>query len=310
MALDNAVSDIGIEIRRRRHILNSAYPFQIEGNRLVYQPSRTLVYEFCLAVSQSPSLNEGAFAELPVAFERLARDVLVCFLGSGAEGVRTGWPPDEFDPRPPRLKQVISSLSRRMGESTGEWKWSPEAGLPDDPEPKDRKDEGLDFVVWKAFPDGRAGRVCLLGQCACGNDYPTKFNDIEADFRTLSRWVRPMSCAWPLRVFTTPRHIPNDIYFRTVNEDAGLTLDRSRITMIAESNSAREYVVGRAKKPYGDMIRLVIGGFEDAKQVRAPRPRKEAAALRSQSHESAIARDTHQTPPGLENLAERHTPSS
>jgi hypothetical protein len=217
-----------------------------------------------------------------MAFERLARDVLVCFLGSGADGVRTGWPPDERDPRPARLKQVITELNKRIGEAVGEWIWSPEAGLPDDPEPQDRKDEGLDFVVWKAFPDGRAGRLFFLGQCACGNDYATKFNDIEADFRTLSRWVRPVSHARPARVFTTPRHIPNDIYFRTVNQDAGLTLDRSRITLIAESSPACEYVIRQAKRPYADLIRIVIEGFEAVKQARGRQPRRAAAARRSQ----------------------------
>src|SRR5579859_292988 len=192
VALDNATSDIGIEVRRRREILGPAYPFQIDGNRLVYKPSRTLIYEFCLAVSQATSLNEGESAKLPVAFERLVRDVLICFLGVGTAGLRTGWPPDDRDPRAARFKEVVGYLNQEVhkhkeaDDKVREWRWSPDAGLPDDPEPQDVKDEGLDLVVWKEFPDGRPGRLFLLGQCACGNDYTSKFNDIDPKFEKIS----------------------------------------------------------------------------------------------------------------------------
>jgi len=90
MALDNAASDIGIEVMRRQKMLGLLYPFETRGNLLVYKPSRTLAYEFCLAVSAAPSKSKGPLARLPVAFERLVRDVLVVFLGPGAHGVRTG----------------------------------------------------------------------------------------------------------------------------------------------------------------------------------------------------------------------------
>jgi len=262
MALDNAASDIGVEVMRRKHILGQFYPFESNGNLLEYRQSQTLVYEFCLAVSQAPNLTKGPFAKLPVAFERLARDVLVIFLGPGARGVRTGWPPDEYDQRAPRFKEVIARLNR----DAGEWEWSPEHGLPDDPDPKTVKDEGLDLVVWKEVPDGRPGRFFLLGQCACGNDYSTKFDDIDPGLKKLSKWIRPMPCVDPVRVFTTPRHIPNDLDFKEVNKRAGFALDRARITLLAESDAGRDYVPGQAKEPYADLIRLVITGFQAVSQ--------------------------------------------
>ena len=279
MALDNAASDIGVEVRRRQQVLGALYPFGTKGNRLVYKPSWTLVYEFCLAVSQAPSLSEGPLARLPVAFERLARDVLVIFLGPGAQGIRTGWPADEHEPRPPRFKEVISGLNKM----TGEWIWSPDLGMPDDPDHKIVKDEGLDVVVWKEVHDDRPGRVFLLGQCACGNDYATKFDDIDEGLKRLSKWIRPLSCVTPVRVFTTPRHIPNDLDFADVNKRAGFALDRTRITLLAESEAGREYVPKQAKVPYADLIASVINGFQAAPQGRGRRPRRAGAARRSRS---------------------------
>ncbi|MEX2120645.1 MAG: hypothetical protein WD847_13715 [Pirellulales bacterium] len=257
-ALDNATSDIGIEIRRRQQILGGGYPFHLTGNILQYRPSSTLVYEFCLAVSQSPSLNQGDYARLPVAFERLVRDVLVCFLGPGTNGVRTGWPPDGHEIRPPRFKDVSRQLHSATG-ATGEWWWSPDNNLPHDPDSRHVKDEGLDVVVWKGIADGRPGKLFVLGQCACGNDYQTKFYDISADFAKLKKWMKPLSFATPLRVFSTPRHIPNDAFFAEVNREAGLTFDRARIALLAVE--AADYVTNQAREPYADLISIAISGF-------------------------------------------------
>ncbi len=306
IAFESAASDIGLEIRRRKRILAEAYPFEIDGNRLVYNASSTLVYEFCLAVSESPSLSEGQFARLPVAFERLVRDVLVCFLGAGARGFRTGWPGDDHEERPARFKQLMESLHRM----TGEWLWSPELGMPDDPAPAHVKDEGLDFVVWKAVPDNRGGKLFLLGQCACGNDYSSKFHDIDDRFIRLSKWLRPISWAWPVRVFSIPRHIPNDSHFEQINRQAGLTLDRARIALLAECAQARDYIQKEAKEPYQDLIRLVIDGFEVGRRVPSQRPGRGAAGPRSRSRGTGASQSRRRTPRVQETPATPRTPSS
>ncbi|GAF94469.1 unnamed protein product, partial [marine sediment metagenome] len=65
---DTATGSIGDEIERRSEILGSSYPFKLRGNAITYKQSRTLAYEFCLAVSQSLSLTQGEFTRLPPAF--------------------------------------------------------------------------------------------------------------------------------------------------------------------------------------------------------------------------------------------------
>lgn len=262
---DSATSAIADEVIRRKGLLGQSYPFQLTGNRVVYSRSHTLAYEFCLAVTQAPSLTAGDYKALPVAFERLARDVLLCYLGPGASGYRTGWPPDRREPRPARFRQVV----RQLHKLTGEWHWNPLPDLPSDPMPRDVKDEGLDFVVWLPMPDRRVGQLFMVGQCACGDDWVMKFHDL--DIRKLCRWVRPLSRAWPVRVFATPHHIPNEAYLGDVNEAAGLTLDRARIALLAEMTGNRDFVIAQAREPYEDLIRLVIPDFEVGKRPRVRR---------------------------------------
>ena len=254
---DSATSDIGKEIARRSEVVGECYPFKAFGNRLEYTPSSTYAYEFCLAVSQSPSLSTGDFSRLPPAFERLARDVLSCFLGPEAEGMRTGWPSDRIEPHPSRFKAIVEELRART-RARIDWSWHPRPGLPNDPPPQHVKDGGIDFVVWKLMPDGRDGHLFLLGQCACGDDWESKFYDLTEE--KLSRWLNPISTAPFLRVFTTPHHIPNDAYFADVNINAGLTLDRARIARLAESKMFRDRFVPQMKDSYKDLADLVIRG--------------------------------------------------
>jgi hypothetical protein len=254
---DTATGAIGDEIRRRENILGNSYPFRLNGNRLVYSQSSTLAYEFCLAVSTAPSLSKGDHRRLQPAFERMARDVVICFLGPGAEGYRTGWPRDRFENRPTKFRAVVN----RLHELTDEWVWAPAPGRPQDPSHIHVKDEGLDFVVWKRIPDGRKGHLFLLGQCACGDDWTEKFYDIDVQSLTES-WIRPLSVAQPLRVFATPYHIPNYAYFADVNTKAGLTLDRARIVLLAENEVNRAAILKAVMDPLPDLIKLVIPGFE------------------------------------------------
>ena len=270
-----AVSDIANEIQRRQSLLGEAYPFTLDGNSIVYRQSFTLAYEFCLAVSQAPDgLSKRPYNRLPIAFERLARDAAVLFLGCGAKSYRTGWPSDKWEDRPTRFKDVIQVLHDR----TGEWYWNPGPGRPGNLR---AKDEGLDFVAWKLMPDGRPGNLFLLGQCACGNDWASKFGDIDSSLHRLEDWIRPISAARPLRVFAVPHHIANQTEFYDANRRAGLTFDRARIALIAEKDGNREYVKDWMKDPYGELIRLVIKGFEVAAPKRKRRTRKAAGGRRS-----------------------------
>ncbi|MCR9116442.1 MAG: hypothetical protein NXI22_05750, partial [bacterium] len=207
LRIENAVGELGLELERRKRILGKAYPFELTKGQLVYSGSKSLAYELCLAISQSPGLSGGEFKKLPVAFERLMLDLVLRFLGEGSVGRRTGWPPE--GDRPARFKSLVAELHNE----TNEWRWSPDHGFPDDPSSQQIKDAGLDFVAWKQVQDSRVGRLFVVGQCACGNDFETKLQDIDKGLVKLGQWIKPVCFATPVRAFCTPRHIPNDIYF-------------------------------------------------------------------------------------------------
>jgi len=86
------------ELQRRAEMPGGGYPFNFDGRSLKYVGSRTLVYEFCLAVSRAESIVKGRFVHLPRNFERLSMIAARLYLGDGAEGVRLGWPTDKDDP--------------------------------------------------------------------------------------------------------------------------------------------------------------------------------------------------------------------
>lgn len=264
---EEIVSASAAELMRRSKALGEYYPFSLRGNTLYYSGSHTLAYEFCLAITVAESLSAGDYKKLPIAFERLARDVTICFLGRGNEtgGFRTGWPADSHETRPARFKDLIAELRRVAGcdgHGKWEWNWDPMPNRTDDPEPRDVRDEGLDFVVWKSIPDGRPGRLFLLGQCACGeSNWLEKLHDLEIN--RLENWLRPLSPVTPVRVFAIPFHIPNTSYFaQDIMKEAGLTFDRIRIALLAEQVGNRCFIESQTKESLLNLIQLVMPTFE------------------------------------------------
>src|SRR5690606_33933723 len=173
IALEQVVGPVITEIDRRAILGGSSYPFQRENNTLIYQPSITKVYESCLVTSLQKNISTAPYNALPLTFELICTEVSKLFLGEDAESFRTGWPP--HGQRPQNFRELMLELSRR----TGEFRWSPQFEVDSEDHFFETKDEGLDFVAWKRFPDSRVGGVFLLGQCACGQNWESKLNELE-----------------------------------------------------------------------------------------------------------------------------------
>jgi hypothetical protein len=229
--VENLSGPLAEEIDRRVVLMKDAYPFEVIKGSLSYQPSKTGVYEYCLAAARNPKGAHEGRPRASAIFEWIARDVLTLHLGTGALGFRTGWPPYEFESRGVRAKQTLEALNAK----TSEFRWAPEHNHPQDPEPKDLKDVGLDVVAWKPWPDGRLGQLFAIGQCACGkNDIGRKGQELSLE--RLKTWLRPVCYAPPLRCFLLAHHIPNTIELQDLSKEAGLVFDRARLVMLAESN--------------------------------------------------------------------------
>ncbi|HVW64204.1 MAG TPA: hypothetical protein VHB01_04255 [Nitrosospira sp.] len=251
-AIDQLLGNNLEEIERRSHWLGDSYPFRLKENELFYIPSQTGVYEYCLAVSYLDSLTETPYAELVRFFEVIAAEAFRLFLGKDADYIRTGAPAISYPKTSMSFKQGFEFIHQQ----TAEWRWSPdESTLIDLPS---IKDEGVDFVVWKRA-DERKGALFFLGQCACGKtDWHEKTSDIDADLKRISRWFRKTSYVPPIRAFALPFPITASSIFDTLTDYAGLTMDRLRITRIAE-DPANSIFFSQHSEKIRSLSQLVLG---------------------------------------------------
>lgn len=286
---ERAIGGIRSEIERRISRLGDAYPFRLSKttDRLEYVPSETLAYELCTAICLAPSLTSGSHATLPRQFEILACSAAVTYFGFGATAVRTGWPRGIDSPHEQRrFKNLVSALRQLTKNVLCEWIWQPIEGRPEDPNPQDVKDCGVDLVAWKDWLDQRTGRLFLLGQCACGNDWTQKYRDLS--LKRLYEWVRELP-VHPVRALFTPHHVP-DGELPGASREAGLIFDRARFTLLSAHGPLHEQLVG-APEQWKALIDIALSPLESRykqrvatrhSEGRARRPRKGAAARHSQ----------------------------
>ncbi len=224
LVLDGGAGSTLDSVAQRREILGNGYPFGDAPPSLEYQPSCSLVYEFCLAICNSPSLTQGEYKDLPRVFERLACVLAETYIGLGAGSHHLGWPRDDDD------STLFRDAIAPVHEKTREWRWAPEDELPQNPSVKDIKDGGLDLLAWKMIDD-RVGSLFFLGHCACGQNWQDKFNDANPD--DLEKWFKPMTLIRPpVRLFFTPHHVVDPL-LREASRTAGIVLDRIRLTLLA-----------------------------------------------------------------------------
>ncbi|MDH1522140.1 hypothetical protein [Achromobacter mucicolens] len=240
------------EIARRQHWLGDLYPFKLDGNALVYTPSETGVYEYCLAISQAPNITAFPYVELIRYFEVLAADTFKTYLGSGADYLRTGAPSIEH----PKSSQTFQAAMELLHQATEEWVWGPQPEA--EPDLGSIKDEGLDFVVWKRL-DQRKGALFIVGQCACGkSDWHEKDQDIDANFVKIKRWLSRMTFVPPVRGFALPYPISASLVLSNLTERAGLVMDRLRLTRIAEDEANRAYFFEEHRDRLKHLTQLVL----------------------------------------------------
>ena len=115
-----------------------------------------------------------------------------------------------------------------VANETGEWRWNPGEGLPESPGQGDR---GCDFVVWPLHADERRiGQMFVFGQCACGNDWTSKWRDLSIP--KLAKWFHPFCIVNPVRSFATPYYV-TDALLKEASEEAGVVFDRARLASIS-----------------------------------------------------------------------------
>ncbi len=222
VAADDEVGAIRDEIKRRIDLMGDAYPFKLSNGSIVHRKSASGLYEYCLGVCYAPSITAGEYVKLPRSFERISGLIASKHLGPRWRMHHTGAPRSDF----PRFDEAMKNMSKVACDGQ-EWVWNPDRGFPEEWVPGDC---GLDFLIWKPAPDRRIGQLYVVGQCACGNDWSTKFDDLKKE--RLEPWFRPLTYIPFIRCFTTPFLLSNG-NFDIASRNAGWVLDRARLAMLA-----------------------------------------------------------------------------
>ncbi len=225
LAEDALVGGALSALRLRVSHLGALYPFRLERSKLTYVPSTTGFYEFCLALSLQTDISTTPFNSLPQLFERVVAALVRWHYPNSSSVLHTGFPRKPSS----KFKAGLAPLAKNRGE----WVWGPEAHHDQDPELTVIKDETLDFVVTASALDPRAGRLYLLGQCACGDNWSDKLH--EPNLAKIEKWFNPAWISPPLRVFTTPYLLGDITMLETCREFGGLVFDRIRLAHIAET---------------------------------------------------------------------------
>lgn len=235
-AEDDAIGSIIDVIEKRKSTLGDSYPFELHDGevKLISSPTeKHLVYLFCLAIVNAPNITTGEYAQLPRIFENLSASISKLLLGGLSKSLHIGWPRAEGAPK--KFKELADWIRSHVG---GEWSWSPQDGLKDEDASR-IKDSGIDYISWIDFQDKRDGKLFITGQCACGNDWPDKFDDININ--KLKMWFHPLTIVKPIKAFCTPFCVADGHIIDAGNSD-NIVLDRIRLTKLAQNlNFVEEY---------------------------------------------------------------------
>ena len=159
--IDARLDDIWMELNSRKGLCSKYWPLDVNENGVQlrsHHRNLTLHYFFC-ALSLGYNIeNHGR-----KLFELCVADLVRVF-GSGIV-LPVGFPRSAGLPRTMtetvQLYARLSQLELRQVLLTCD------------------KDLGLDIVTWKQFADGRGGWLHYAGQCATGNDWDEKLEDLS-----------------------------------------------------------------------------------------------------------------------------------
>jgi hypothetical protein len=216
---EEAAADIITELRTRAKAAANSYPFAIDGThvRLKSQFENFLPYTFCLCLSyfggdrrpKSPLFPRRAFEEISSI---AAGNYLL------GEGIRFGAPRRGL---PAKFDDALNKLCYLMGEGRGFRGRGFRMG----------QDDTLDVVAWRDSPDKRLGKLLMFGQCASGDDWKDKTQELQpAVFCRTWLMDEPIS---HLRAFFIPHRIKDSDWHAT-SIRAGILFDRCRVSYWAQ----------------------------------------------------------------------------
>ena len=218
-AIQRKALEVFRELEERSKAARDAYPFSIQGSLLTAKerweeyPS----YVFCLCLSYFGCREmQGSKAFPRRWFEHISRDALQYYMGG--EAVRFGSPRLAVE-LPREFKRAINSVCKKLNEGDG----YKDGGLPD------RRDDAVDIIAWKHFPDGFAGKLIVFGNCASEKSWEGSKRTELTPGPFCSDWmIDPPKCEI-VRSFFIPHRVEYSRFIPHLKR-AGIIFDRCRIS--------------------------------------------------------------------------------
>lgn len=200
-----------------------SYPFEVQPRYIQARANfDDSVYVFLLVLSTfgkdaGPSTLDGADL-----FEQVSAYAAEQYLGGADRGAKRylfGFPRRVS---PAGFRDAVDDLCVRIGEG---------GRSRNRPTRSDQKDAKLDLVVWRAFDDGRVGKLIGFGQCATGHNWRTKLSELQTP-AFWKKWITEPAAVDPVRMFFVPFRV-EAIKWDDASIDGGILFDRCRIASLA-----------------------------------------------------------------------------
>lgn len=219
LAAELGGADAFAELHDRRSACAAAYPFRLAGAVLEAPPTAArATYAFLLLLSAFGAAAGPAGVDGPSLFEEVCAGAGASYLGgrhAGARAIVFGAPRRGS---PAGFREAVDHLCDAIGEG---------GGCRSRPRLRHQRDAKLDVVVWRPFPDGRAGQVIGFGQCATGRGWPDKLQELQP--RTFGAlWLREPLAVEPFRLFFVPFRV-DPARWAEASFSGGVLFDRCRI---------------------------------------------------------------------------------
>ncbi|MCY4674939.1 MAG: hypothetical protein OXD43_14465 [Bacteroidetes bacterium] len=193
------------------------YPFRITGQGLEVRERTCPAYLFQLLVSLGNDDRHPDGTTVPKLFEELSAAAAGRYLGDSETCVVFGFPRNDL---PQGFRDAVDHLVGLLREGRA---------CANDPELNKLKDDGLDVVAWREFPDRKASKLILFGQCATGRLWREKTSELQPDDWCKNNLAESLAVN-PVPAFFVPRTLSEVDAKRTgVNK---ILFDRCRISAL------------------------------------------------------------------------------
>ena len=212
------------ELGDRQVSCGAAYPFALEGYTITAPsaPERYWPYIFCLLLCLKGANRNDPSPQPSRIFEEVAEVAAGKYIGG--RSLKFGFPRRVM---PASFMDATEHLTKELGEGSGARKR---------PSTRKAKDARLDVIAWRPFPDRRAGKIILFGQCAAGGNWPQKLTDLQPREFTELYW-KEAPAVHPIKAFFTPFRLGEEFWYENAKL-GGIIFDRCRIAHFAYSEPA------------------------------------------------------------------------